>query len=73
MFKSQGSYIRKSIVLYCGAHPPKKNPGSAPASLCISTESINKAITVATRGLFGAKKKGKKKEKMEPIRIPAQF
>ena len=32
----------------------------APASLCLSTESISKAITVARRGLFGSKKKRKR-------------
>ena len=54
-------HIRQSLVLYCGAPPPKKNHGSAPlASLCLSTESISKAITVARRGLFGSKKKEKK-------------
>ena len=46
-----------STILWCT--PPKKNPGSAPASLCLSTESISKAIMVARRGLFGSKKKEK--------------
>lgn len=40
-----------------------------PLLLCLSTESISKAITVARRGLFDSKKKGKE---MAPMRISAQ-